>query len=113
MNRFTNALKGNCPKCGNTKIFSTKGSLLLFKEPKMNSSCSECGYHFDKEPGYFIGAMYISYGMAILELIPTFLIFFWIVPLWALFTILMVVLFGAMFFNFRFSRILWIHIFQQ
>jgi hypothetical protein len=35
--------------------------------PVMNDRCDDCQYHFDREPGYFIGAMYISYGLAVLQ----------------------------------------------
>ena len=31
----------------------------------MNDRCPACGLHFDREPGYFLGAMYISYGLAL------------------------------------------------
>jgi hypothetical protein len=31
----------------------------------MNDSCPSCGLRFNREPGYFLGAMYISYGLAL------------------------------------------------
>ena len=31
----------------------------------MNDRCPVCGLHFNREPGYFLGAMYISYGLGI------------------------------------------------
>lgn len=31
----------------------------------MNDRCPVCGLRFDREPGYFLGAMYISYGLAL------------------------------------------------
>ena len=31
----------------------------------MNDRCSRCGLHFNREAGYFLGAMYISYGLAL------------------------------------------------
>lgn len=45
-----------CPHCG-------KGSLVagLFKTAK---SCSSCGMVFEKESGYFAGAIYPLYGMS-------------------------------------------------
>jgi hypothetical protein len=30
----------------------------------MHVDCPSCGLRYEREPGYFIGAMYISYGMA-------------------------------------------------
>ena len=31
----------------------------------MNDRCPDCGLLFSREPGYFLGAMYISYGLAL------------------------------------------------
>ena len=31
----------------------------------MHDRCPQCGLHFDREPGYFLGAMYISYGLGL------------------------------------------------
>jgi len=31
----------------------------------MHDRCPVCGLHFNREPGYFLGAMYISYGLAV------------------------------------------------
>ncbi|PYV57468.1 MAG: hypothetical protein DMG90_19125 [Acidobacteria bacterium] len=32
----------------------------------MHNRCPQCGLLFNREPGYFLGAMYISYGIALL-----------------------------------------------
>jgi hypothetical protein len=31
----------------------------------MHDRCPVCGLHFNREPGYFLGAMYIGYGLAL------------------------------------------------
>jgi len=51
-----------CPRCRSARIFR---SSLYWGFPKMNDRCPRCGLHFDREPGYFLGAMYISYGLAL------------------------------------------------
>ena len=33
--------------------------------PKMNERCPVCDLKFEREPGYFLGAMYVSYGLGI------------------------------------------------
>jgi hypothetical protein len=35
----------------------------------MHERCPECGLVFDREEGYFLGAMYVSYGLSCLILI--------------------------------------------
>ena len=50
-----------CPRCRTGKIF--RKSLFLF--PKMYERCPVCDLKFEREQGYFLGAMYISYGLGI------------------------------------------------
>lgn len=49
-------LRQRCPRCLEGRIY--KQGL------DMNASCPTCGLTFEREPGYFIGAMYISYASA-------------------------------------------------
>jgi Protein of unknown function (DUF983) len=32
----------------------------------MYEACEVCGLKFDREPGYFLGAMYVGYGLGII-----------------------------------------------
>jgi uncharacterized protein (DUF983 family) len=58
-------LRQLCPRCREGKIF--RGSLLRVF-PKMRETCAVCGLKFEREEGYFLGAMYISYGMALVAI---------------------------------------------
>src|ERR1700758_1848087 len=51
-----------CPRCRTGKIFR---SSLYRGFPRMHERCPACDLKFHREPGYFLGAMYISYGMAL------------------------------------------------
>ena len=46
-----------CPRCGDGKIY--QGGM------RMNAACPVCGLRFEREPGYFVGALYISYAIAV------------------------------------------------
>jgi hypothetical protein len=35
----------------------------------MQERCPNCGLKFEREQGYFLGAMYISYGLALITII--------------------------------------------
>ena len=50
-----------CPRCRQGKIFHR--SVLLF--PRMHERCPACNLKFEREPGYFLGAMYIGYGLGL------------------------------------------------
>ena len=49
----------------------------------MYERCSICGLKFEREQGYFLGAMYISYGLA-LGMITVFSILLWTFMRWPL-----------------------------
>jgi len=55
-------VKQRCPRCRAGNIF--RGSIFR-GFPKMHERCLVCDLKFDREPGYFLGAMYISYGLGI------------------------------------------------
>ena len=50
-----------CPRCREGKIFRRSG----FLRPAMHERCPACGLKFEREEGYFLGAMYIGYGLAL------------------------------------------------
>lgn len=111
MASFKSTIAGKCPICEQGDIFERKGNILLLQVPKMHTSCQVCGYTFEKEPGYFLGAMYVSYGMTIIEMLVLFMATFWFVPLSLFFVIILGALVLFSFFNFRVARIVWINLF--
>jgi len=40
----------------------------------MNHRCNACGLYFEKEPGFWTGAMYVSYGFIVLLVISSLVI---------------------------------------
>lgn len=110
-NFVTNVLTEKCPKCAKGQVFEKK---RFFQFPVMKKNCEVCHYQFDREPGYFLGAMYLSYGLAVLQAILTFLTFYFFFPsvpiLYVAFAIVGVIfLFSIK--NYKLSRIIYIHIF--
>lgn len=100
-----------CPKCSRDKVFESNGNVLLFKIPKMKEKCSSCGYRFEKEPGYFSGAMYVSYGLCVAEMAFIFILFqITNISVEYLIYTLALFVFALWPFNFRMSRIIWMHL---
>ena len=114
MNTVVNILKGTCPNCGIGAIFKTKGYIFLLRMPIMNKRCKTCNLKFEKETGFFFGAMFVSYALAVAEMIAS-LVLFWIMmdlsPL-SVFLIIVVIAFVTSTFNFRLSRTIWIYLFN-
>lgn len=49
------AMQLTCPRCGEEKMFSG-----LFR---MKRQCRHCGLKYEREPGYFLGSIYVNYGL--------------------------------------------------
>src|SRR2546423_1995182 len=103
--RLSAILHQRCPRCLQGKVF--KGQIA------MNDTCPVCGHRFEREPGYFLGAMYASYFMGIPTLLVlTGLLKWLVVPSWEWHW---VVLTAALPFLvlvptlFRYSRMIWLH----
>ncbi len=55
-------LRQRCPRCRAGNIFRHS----IFRGfPKMHERCPVCDLKFEREPGYFLGAMYVSYGLGV------------------------------------------------
>ncbi len=78
----------------------------------MNQRCPVCQLLLEREPGYFLGAMYISYGMATGCLLIGLAIGSWLLPEIDLGWIVLIC--AALFAPFvpmvtRFARVIWIY----
>lgn len=110
MNVMKSIFTYRCPRCRTTKMFIEP---MKIKDPlAMHEACSNCGQRFEPEPGFYYGAMFISYFISawillILALIMVFLIG------WSLDSVKWIIIgIGLLFFlkTVRLSRSIWIHI---
>lgn len=99
---FGRALRQRCPICGEGPLF--RGTLV------MHDHCPVCGVKFEREPGFFLGSIYINYGLTALITAIGYpvLMFGWNVPERTLLTgfLIFVVIFPL--FIHRWARSLWI-----
>lgn len=80
----------------------------------MNTECSNCATNFEKEPGFFYGAMYVSYALAIAESVGIFILcqlFFerFLDPAMIIFILAGIALFSTT--NYKLSRVIWVYLF--
>ena len=56
-----------CPRCNKGKFWKSNNPYynLLLNGGENHSHCLNCDLKFEIEPGFFYGAMYISYGLGI------------------------------------------------
>ncbi len=78
----------------------------------MHKQCSHCGQRFEPEPGFYFGAMFISYiFLAFFSLgVVGGLVFYFKMSVEFAFLILLGILALMFVWNLRFSRSIWIHL---
>jgi len=102
-----------CPKCREGKLFLQPFSLSTAY--KMHEKCPVCHQNYMPEPGFYYGAMFISYILTGWLFIIVGLALVFGLGWSATATILAVGLLAVIIHNllFRLSRSLWIHIFVK
>jgi uncharacterized protein (DUF983 family) len=101
--RLAAIAKQRCPRCLQGRVFAT-----LFR---MHEQCPVCGLRFEREPGYFTGAMYLSYGVAILGTAPVWLLMAWLGrSLGEVLLVISPLLVLGCPWLFRYARVLWLHL---
>jgi len=110
--RFKAILFSKCPKCRRGDVFS--GTLYGLNFQKTNERCSHCGMQFEVEPGYFYGAMYVSYAFVVGEMLNVGLLTYLITgndtsPWLYISTILGSILLLTP-INYRYSKIILLHL---
>jgi uncharacterized protein (DUF983 family) len=102
-----------CPYCNKAHIYKP-GKRLPFQLPEMKEYCDSCGTHLDREPGYFLGAMYVSYALAVGQGIITYLLLANVLHIqntaWVTGAVMLVILLMQN-KNFRVARVIWMHLF--
>ncbi len=98
------ALALRCPRCGTGALFAGWFA--------MHDTCGHCGLRFEREPGYFVGAIYVNYAATALAVLggPILLDALFGLPTWVQVaigcTLAVVVPIGF----FRYARSLWLGI---
>ena len=98
-----------CPRCRIGRIFRYS----IFRGfPPMRETCSLCGLKFEREQGYFVGAMIIDYGigLAIAAAIAYALWYFTHWPLDKAALVAFLIFLPTIPTVTRFGRVLWIYL---
>ena len=94
-----------CPRCHEGRVFR---SLL-----DMNETCPACGRRFEREPGFFVGAMYVSYALAIPVYLAFVVVLRFLLRGWsdlAILALAVPIFVPTAPLLFRYSRVIWMHL---
>jgi len=64
-NKLRSILLRKCPHCQEGEFFVTRNPFNLSKVGDVLPNCSVCKRKYESEPGFYFGALYVSYGLAV------------------------------------------------
>lgn len=107
-------LSCKCPRCRTGNVF-TYPITNITKFSKTNKRCPHCNLLYEVEPGFFYGAMYVSYAFAVAQVIVVGFLINYLLDEPSANTILFYVLLFAVFtapLVFRYSRVIYLYLFS-
>lgn len=113
--KFYSIINQKCPKCHQGNLFEHKNSYNFKDITTMYENCPHCGLKYEQEPGFFYGAMYVSYALTVglwVTLAVAIFTFINISP-WLFLAIGVISLFLLLPIIYRLSRAIWLNIFVK
>lgn len=108
-------LANKCPRCQEGDFFVTRNPYQLRKFDQMHEKCPCCHESYEREIGFYYGAMYVNYALTVAMAVGWFLIIYMIFGFEPLiytisYTVLLVVLLP---WTYRTGRLIWINFFVK
>lgn len=113
-NKLQAIVQCKCPRCRSGKMFSHPVTDLK-NFTNMNKSCEVCGLEFEIEPGFFWGAMYVSYAISVATAITSAVALYILLndpDTWVYITTIVSIIVLLSPFSYRYSRVLMIYNFS-
>lgn len=110
---FLAMLALRCPRCHQGPLFSYP-AYRLTKFSAMPESCPVCGQGYEPEPGFYWGAMFVSYGFSVAIFAISGVGLYYLAgdpPVWVYVTTVAVLTVLTMPLVFRYSRALMLYLF--
>ena len=110
-NKIINTFRIKCPRCHEGDLFET-GSFSFAKPFDMYKQCPNCQLNYWPEPGYYYGAMFLSYIFTAWFCLGFIAFFHWVLG-WstgASFALLILVCIIGFVYLFRLARSMWLNI---
>jgi uncharacterized protein (DUF983 family) len=96
-------------------VFTSQNPYNLKKGLQMEDSCNKCKLTYEREPGFFYGAMYVTYALIVAWIVILFALAenFLELSNWTLIGGMMSFLLLIVPINFRLSRLFWLNFFVR
>lgn len=106
-------MQGKCPVCRKGDIFAYPASKIT-RFNVMNNECPHCGVRLEPEPGFYQGAMYVSYGFTVAFIVIISIILYYLAGNPSEWTYILIIIGFMILFaplNYRYSRIIYLYLF--
>ncbi len=108
-------LNNKCPRCQDGDFFVSGKAYDFKKFSVMNSSCEKCDLSFEQEPGYYYGAMYVSYAINVALMVTVWVAYLVLfensLSIWWMVLVSMILGIILAPVTFRLARLTWINFF--
>ena len=113
--RLYSILYNKCPRCNKGPFFDYSNPYNLKTFDKKGKACGVCGQSYEPEPGYYYGAMYVSYGLNVMWFVAGWIATSLLLPkdinIWWTGGIMIGLNLLLVPVTFRLARIIWINLF--
>ncbi len=99
-----------CPRCRSANLFTSSSTFSFSGMTDMHQHCPHCGLKIEREPNFYYGAMYVSYGLSIAISIANYVIMAALLgsSMVVFLVVNALILLAAMPYTFRLARAMWI-----
>ena len=104
-----------CPRCKKTNLFTHQNPYKLKYLFSMEERCKVCGLKYEREIGFWWGAMYVAYALSCAIVLSLFvpLFFYFKLDVDLALTVDIFIMACLIPLVFRFARALWVHLFYE
>ncbi|MFN0204125.1 MAG: DUF983 domain-containing protein [Bacteroidia bacterium] len=115
MNLLASILRLKCPNCRTAPLFNHPNMYHPKHILDMPKKCSNCGQEYFLEPGFYFGAMFISYALSVGTSVVLFILFYFILHFSKNGTLLSIsgILLIVLPYQIRLARAIWLAIFYK
>lgn len=105
-------LFSKCAKCSEGEVYESSNPYDLNKFAALIKKCQVCGQNNDPEPGFYFGAMYVSYGFTVgIGILTSVIMLLLNFTVLAIIITLSAILILIAPLSFRWSRMIWLNMF--
>ncbi len=114
MKKLKSIFRFKCPRCHQGEFLDTRNVYDLKKAGDLKENCSHCGLKYEREVGFYFGAMYVAYALAVALFVTCWVATTVLYPNYEAMTLVWIVIGASLLTGpilYALSKIIWINLF--